>query len=325
MESDPGSAPQLDPQVAAVLAAVASAPGPDLERLSPSEARVLYRARLRNVAGQPPQLWKVSDRLIAGPSGELGLRIYQPGSDARPVLVYFHGGGWSFGDLDSHDHICRALTAYSDCVLVSVGYRLAPEHKFPAAVEDAIAATSWVAQNAKLIGADPSRVAVGGDSAGANLAAVVALHARDTGAPQLCFQLLIYPAVDMTMASHSHAQFGAGYRLTRPLMIWSCTNYLRDGRDLIDPRASPLFASSHSGLPPALIVTAQFDPLRDEGRRYAQVLAGSATPVVYRCEDGMIHGFVGFTAVIDRASAALRHMGASLREAMAADRGSSPR
>jgi acetyl esterase len=310
---------RLDPQIAAVLAAAASSGAAELHHLSPSEARVQYRDRLRAVAGRAPALWKVSDRSIPGPGGELTLRLYQPRASARPVLMFFHGGGWSFGDLDSHDHVCRWLCVYSDCVVAAVDYRLGPEHKFPAAVEDAIAATKWVAENGEIIGADASRIAVGGDSAGGDLAAVVALHARDTGAPVLRFQLLIYPAVDMTMSSPSHAEFGDGYRLTRPLMVWSCVNYLRDGRDMLDPRASPLFAKDHSRLPPALIVTAEFDPLRDEGKRYAEALAASGTPVIHRCEEGMIHGFVGFTGIVDRAGSALRHMGTSLSEALAPD------
>ncbi len=308
---------RLDPQIAAVLAAAASSGAVELHHLSPPEARVQYRDLLRAVAGRTPALWRVFDRSIPGPDDELTLRLYQPCAGPRPALVFFHGGGWSFGDLDSHDHVCRWLCLYSGCVVAAVDYRLAPEYKFPAAIEDAIAATTWVAENAETIGADTSRIAVGGDSAGGNLASVVALHARDSGAPALRFQLLIYPAVDMTMSSPSHAAFGDGFRLTRPLMVWSCANYLRDGRDLLDSRASPLFATDHSRLPPALIVTAQFDPLHDEGKRYAETLAASGTPVIHRCEEGMIHGFVGFTGIVERASSALHYMGTSLQEALA--------
>jgi len=307
---------RLDPQIAAVLAAAARSGAVELYHMSSLEARTQYRDRLRAFAGRAPALWKVSDRSIPGPGGELTLRLYQPRASVRPVLMFFHGGGWSFGDLDSHDHVCRWLCLYSNCVVAAVDYRLGPEHKFPAAVEDAIAATKWVAENGEAIGADASRIAVGGDSAGANLAAVVALHARDTGTPALRFQLLIYPAVDMTMSSPSHAEFGDGYRLTRSLMVWSCVNYLRNGGDLLDPRASPLFATDHSRLPAALILTAEFDPLRDEGKRYAEALSKSGTPVIHRSEEGMIHGFVGFTGIVDRARSALHQMGISLHDAL---------
>lgn len=307
---------RLDPQVAAALTAASASGAPELYQLPPPEARREYRKRLQSLAGRAPEVWRVRDRSIAGPGGELALRFYQPCAEPRPALIYFHGGGWSFGDLDSHDHVCRWLCTHARCFVAAVDYRLAPEHKFPAAVEDAIAATKWIAENAEAVGADASRLAVGGDSAGGTLAAVVALNARDAGTPHLCFQLLIYPAVDMTMSSPSHALLGEGYRLTRPLMVWSCTNYLRDGRDLLDPRVSPLFATDHSRLPSALIITAEFDPLRDEGERYAQTLTRSGTAVIHRREAGLIHGFVGFTGVVDRAASALSEMGSSLREAL---------
>ena len=306
----------LDPEVAAVLAAAVANGAPELYRLSPAEARARYLLGMSAVMGPAPHVWRVGDTVIPGPGGELTLRLYRPRDGLLPALVFFHGGGWSFGGLDTHDRLCRWLCRLSGCLVAAVDYRLAPEHKFPAAVEDAVAATRWVAQHASAIGVDPARLAVGGDSAGANLAAVVALNARDAGAPAVRFQLLIYPAVDMTMSSPSHAHFGDGYRLTRPQMVWSCANYLRDGGDLLDPRASPLFAEDHSRLPPALIVTAEFDPLRDEGQRYAAALTNRGSAVTYHCEKGMIHGFVGMTGAVGRARTVLSRMATSLRVAL---------
>lgn len=200
--------------------------------------------------------------------------------------------------------------------MASVDYHLAPEHKFPSAVNDAIAATHWAQENALELGADPAKIVLAGDSAGANLAAVAALSARDEGRPELLCQLLIYPATDMTTAYPSHTSFGLGYRLTRPLMIWSSANYLRDGRDILDPRASPLWADDHSGLPPAIIITAGFDPLRDEGAAYAEKLRAAGVAVQYRCFDTLIHGFVTQTGAIAAAKMALDEITLMLKIAM---------
>ncbi len=197
-------------------------------------------------------------------------------------------------------------------MVISVDYRLAPEHKFPAAVDDALAVTQWIASNSATVGADGSRLAVGGDSAGGNLAAVTALLARDLGGPDLVFQLLLYPATDMTMDHESHTTFATGYRLTRPVMAWSLTNYLRDGTDMVDPRASPILAEDHSNLPPAWVMTAGFDPLRDEGKAYADTLSAAGVDVEYRCYDGMIHGFLGMTGAVDVAREALADAGQAL-------------
>ncbi len=199
--------------------------------------------------------------------------------------------------------------------MMAVDYRLGPEHKFPAAIEDAAAAVRWAAANARDLGADLLRLAVGGDSAGGNLAAVAALDAQGHGGPDICFQLLIYPATDMTASFPSHAAFGAGYRLTRPLIAWSLVNYLRDGRDMLDPRASPLFADDFSGLPPAFILTAGFDPLRDEGKAYADKLAHAGVTVRYQCYETMIHGFIGMTGVLDGAGNALGDAASALSAA----------
>jgi acetyl esterase len=233
------------------------------------------------------------------------------------VLVYFHGGGWTFGDLDTHDVVCRELANLARSALASVDYRLAPEHKFPAAVEDAVAATRWVAREATALALDPRRIAVGGDSAGGNLAAVVALVARDEGGPSLVMQVLIYPATDMAADTPSHAEFADGYVLTREAILWSRANYLRSPDDVADWRASPLRARDHTRLPPASIVTCGFDPLRDEGRAYADRLQAAGVPVTYECFEGMVHGFVTMGGAIAAAHHALYRCAQALRQAFA--------
>jgi acetyl esterase len=217
-----------------------------------------------------------------------------------PGLVYFHGGGWTIGDLDTHDGLCRQLANGARCEVFSVEYRLAPESPFPAAVDDCIAATEFVSKHSK-----SGRIAVGGDSAGGNLAAVVALHARDAGGPQLCFQLLIYPATDQNMETESLERNGRDYLLTRPLMERFRANYLPHAADYADWRASPALAKSHAGLPPAYVLTAGFDPLLDEGREYAERLARAGVEVAYRDYPDMIHGFILMSGVVDTATHAV--------------------
>ena len=233
-----------------------------------------------------------------------------------PGLVYFHGGGWVIGDLDTHDVLCRQLTAEAGITVASVDYRLAPEHKFPAAVDDAWEATRWVASVADLLGIDARRLAVGGDSAGGNLAAVVALLARDAGAPAIAFQALLYPVTDLSAESRSYNDFADGYMLTRDSMRWFAAQYLAGKDEAMDWRASPLRAATLSGLPPALIVTAGFDPLRDEGEAYARRLRDAGVRVDYACYGGMLHGFVGMGRLLDSGNRAVSHIAASLREAL---------
>jgi len=298
----------LHPHLTALLQQAVENNAPELCTFPIEKARRLYQVNAATLAGKPPTIRKTADKTISGEDGDLPLRIYWPDKcqeSGLPVLVYFHGGGWCLGNIDSYDHICRWLTANSGCVVVSVNYRMGPEHKFPAAVEDAILATQWVADNAADIGADAQRIGVGGDSAGANLAAVVALTMRDKQSVSIKAQLLIYPATDMRMSAESHQTHGEGYRLTRSMMIWSVVNYLRDGSDVFDFRASPLLASDHANLPPAMVLTAGFDPLRDEGEAYANKLRDSGVPVEYVCYADMIHGFIGMTDVVDTATEAL--------------------
>ena len=298
----------LDPQISSLLGLVAKSGSPELYTLSPEQARELYSLNVKKLAGESPIIRGSIDKIIDCHKSELPIRIYRPDVEHNmklPVVVFFHGGGWSFGSVDSHDHICRWLTAKSECIFVSVDYRMGPEHKFPAAVEDALMATQWVIDRASDFGADNERIAIAGDSAGANLATVVSLIMRDKNISSIRAQLLIYPATDMTMSFPSHRLFGEGYRLTRPLMVWCLANYLKDGRDMFDFRASPLFANDHSRLPPALIMTAGYDPLRDEGEAYANKLLNSGVPVEYICYEGMIHGFIGMLGLVDVAKSAI--------------------
>ena len=229
--------------------------------------------------------------------------------------MFFHGGGWVVGDIATHDTVCRHLANRADCAVVSVDYRLAPEHKFPAAVEDCVAATGWVAENAAALGVDPARLAVGGDSAGGNLAAVVCLMARDGGAPRIAHQLLIYPATDAAMRHASVTRFAEGYVLTRSTMRWFYDQYLRSPDDAADWRVSPLAAADLSGLPPAYVLTAGYDPLCDEGDEYAARLAAAGVAVEHRRFPGQIHGFVTNGKIIRAADPALDEAAAALKKA----------
>ncbi len=309
---------QLDPQAKAVLERVARANLPAYPQLGAAGARQLYRETRGALAAPPRELASVEDLHAPGASGDLRVRVYRP-PDAGPLpgLVYFHGGGWTIGDLDTHDVVCRELALHGRCAVVSVDYRLAPEHKFPAAVDDAVAATRWVAREAGGLGIDARRIAVGGDSAGGNLAAVVALVARDEGGPPLAMQTLIYPATDMAADTPSHLRYAAGHLLTRDAILWFRGNYLRDAADEADWRASPLKAADLSRLPPAYVITAGFDPLVDEGRAYAERLQAAGVPVTYECFEGMIHGFVTMGGVIAAAHHALARCAQGLRLAFA--------
>jgi acetyl esterase len=300
----------VHPQVAALLEAAARSPLPTLDKVSAFVARRLYRERCEKVMPKAPE---AQTRLLLTPGG-VPIRVYRPAGVAKtevlPALVYFHGGGWTIGDLDTHDVLCRQLANGANCEVFSVEYRLAPESPFPAAVDDCIAATEFVSKNSR-----SDRIAVGGDSAGGNLAAVVALHARDAGGPALCFQLLIYPATDQNMQTESLARNGRDYLLTVPLMERFRANYLPRPADYADWRASPALAKSHAGLPPALVLTAGFDPLLDEGRQYAELLARAGVDVAYRDYPDMIHGFIVMGGVLDTANAAVADCCAALRRA----------
>lgn len=308
----------LDPQVQTYLEQMAALNGPPLHTLEPEMIRQMISMQTNAAlsAGEPETVAGIENRLIPGPESDLPVRIYTPQGDGPfPALVFFHGGGWVICNLDTHDALCRSLTNEAGCVVVSVDYRLAPEHKFPAAPHDCYAATQWVATHGAELNVDPTHIAVGGDSAGGNLAAVVAQMARDQGGPALDFQLLIYPATNFLAETHSKKENGDGYMLTRDDMGWFSNHYLNDENDRVNPLASPALAAHLNGLPPALIVTAEYDPLRDEGEAYGQQLVKAGVPATVSCYDGMIHGFMSMGPIFDRGNQAVKESAAALRAA----------
>ncbi|MGG1678398.1 alpha/beta hydrolase fold domain-containing protein [Neobacillus sp. NRS-1170] len=304
----------IDPQAWFILKQLESAGAPPLELLTPDQARLAADFRL--LAGAPEEVAKVENRTIPVPGGEIPVRIYTPaGEGPFPALVYYHGGGWVIGNLDTVEVPCRMLANRAGCVVVSVDYRLAPEHKFPTAAEDSYAAVKWVAQYAASIQVDPERIAVGGDSAGGNLAAVVSLMARDQGGPSLAYQMLIYPVTNHSYDTKSYQENADGYFLTKNTMVWFWNHYLRDEHDGKNPYASPLLAEDLSGLPPALVITAGFDPLRDEGEAYAQRLKAAGVSVEETRYDGMIHGFFWMPGVLVQGNAAINQAANALKHA----------
>jgi acetyl esterase len=306
----------LDPDAEILLEMVRAANRPAFETVGAAEARLLFNAGRKVLAPDPMPVAELRELAIPGPGGPIPARLYRAAaSSILPVLVFFHGGGWVVGDIESHDTVCRHLANRAGCAVVSVDYRLAPEHKFPAAVEDCFAATAWVAGNAAALGVDPGRLAVGGDSAGGNLAAVVSLLARDHGGPRITSQLLIYPATDAAMRHESIARFAEGYVLTRSTMRWFYQQYLRAPEDVADWQASPLAAPDLGSLPAAFVLTAGYDPLCDEGDAYAARLAASGVAVTHRRFPGQVHGFAMNGKIIRAAETALDEAAAALRAA----------
>jgi acetyl esterase len=305
----------LDPQAKALLDQMAEANAPPIEQLSPEQAREMFLA-MRDLAGPPETVAGVENRTVPGPAGDIPVRVYTPeGSGPFPVLVWFHGGGWVIGDLETADVPARSLTNRAGCVTVSVDYRLAPEHRFPAAPEDCYAVTRYVEENAAQFNAGPGRIAVGGDSAGGNLAAVVAQMARDRGGPPLVFQLLVYPVTSFDFGTASYRDNAEGYALTRASMEWFWSHYVADEVEARRPLASPLRADTLAGLPPAFVITAEFDPLRDEGEAYAARLREEGVRTDHRRYDGMIHGFFQMGGVLDQGRQALDDAAAAVRTA----------
>ena len=309
----------LDPQAANVIDLVVRSGRPPYHQLTPKEARQMFRETRPASTPPAPQIGAVRDLLAEGVQA-IPLRVYRPAgvADSRrlPVLVYFHGGGWVIGDLETHDVLCRQLTAEAGVSVIAVDYRVAPEHKFPAAVDDAWAATRWIAAHAADLGVDADRLAVGGDSAGGNLAAVVALLARDAGGPRIGLQILLYPVTDLASESQSYADLADGYMLTRDSMRWFRAQYLAKAEDAADWRVSPLRAPSLAGLPPALVLTAGYDPLRDEGEAYARRLREAGVSVDAVSFGGMIHGFLPMGRLIDTAFRGIGLIAGSLRQAL---------
>ena len=297
---------------------------PPLNEMSPEDARAAAEGFVA-LGGPGDDVAEETNRSIPGPHGEIPIRIYRPNvsadsadrADALPCLIYFHGGGWVLGTLDSTNAICRAVANRAGCVVVSVDYRLSPEYKFPIPLDDCYAATQWVVANAKDIGIDGTRVAVGGDSAGGNLATAVALRARDEGGPALRMQLLVYPVTDHDFSTPSYDVNGDGYLLTKDMMKWFWDHYLTGASDGKHHLASPLRAKDLSGLPPALVITAEYDPLRDEGEAYATALTAAGVSVTHTLYPGQIHAFWQMLAVFEAASTAADQAADELRKAFA--------
>ncbi|HEV8378129.1 MAG TPA: alpha/beta hydrolase [Tepidisphaeraceae bacterium] len=310
----------LDPQIEFVIGLVKKANAPELWQLTPDQAREQYLLRVAKLSVKEP-IFRTEDRRIPGPGSHIPVRIYAPRAikpgEKLPVLLWFHGGGFVIGSLDTHDSVCRMLANQSDCIVVSVDYRLAPEYKFPAAVEDCEAVLKWVALHAVEFGANPQAIAVGGDSAGANLATVVAILARGAGHPKLVFQLLIYPCAAPEPETPSHYKFAEGYVLDRKTITWFFKHYQRSRADSNDFRFAPLVADDLANLPSALVLVAGYDPLRDEGVDYAKRLIEAGNRVRLVNYEGMIHGFFLMGGAVDAAKRAVAESAQALREAFA--------
>jgi acetyl esterase len=306
----------LHPQCKAFLDTLAAGGGPPLEQLPVAEARKVPRLMI-DLAGPEEPVAQVDNRTVPGPVQPIPIRIYRPLlAQGLPALVFFHGGGFVICNLDSHDRQCRILANASGCVVIAVDYRLAPEHKFPAAADDAYAATRYVAEHAAEFGIDPGRIAVGGDSAGGNLAAVVALMARDREGPRLKFQLLIYPLTDFEDDSPSMRAYARDHFLAREQLDWFMGHYLASPADARTPYASPAYAEDLRGLPPAMVITAECDPLRDQGEAYARRLQEAGVPVVLKRYEGMIHPFLSLGGIIDAGRTALADSASALQQAV---------
>ena len=309
---------RLDPRLKEILDSLDPSAETPVEEMTPAEARAVWKEEMAAVAGTPLPVKSVRERSVPGLGGPLAVRLYEPedaGAGPLPILVYYHGGGWIRGDLDTHDDVCRYLCHHAGCLVASVAYRLSPEHRFPEPLDDCYAATRWISENAAGLGADPARLAIGGDSAGGNFACGVSLMARDRGGPAIAFQLLIYPVTDLASETESKRLYSSGYLLDS--MPFYIASYIGAEADRTAPLASPLRAPDLSNLPPAFVLTAGFDPLRDEGDAYAARLRAAGVPTGHRCHESMIHGFVSITGLIETAEAGLADSAAALRAALA--------
>ena len=288
---------------------------PSIDKLSPAEARRQYREARAALRPPPPDLPEVRDLNADGKAGPIKLRLYRPAVGVLPAFVFFHGGGWVVGDLDTHDVVCRQIARESGAIVIAVDYRLAPEHRFPAASDDAWSATTWIAAHAGGLGIDPLRIAVGGDSAGGGLAASVALMARDSRNLRLALQALVYPVLDLRAESDSYSKYSQGYLLTRAAMKWYIAQYAPTPEAVNDWHASPLLAPWVHTVAAALIITAEMDPLVDEGESYARRLRGARVPVDYQVVPGMIHGFLTMGGKVDAANRVITTIASALRQA----------
>lgn len=311
----------LDPIMKAFLDQMAAQPGPKMYELAAPDARALFAALMEMAGPKDVPIGKVANTTCPGPGGDIPLRIYTPvaaPADPLPTLLFYHGGGFVIGNLDTHDGLCRLVANEAGVRVISVDYRLAPEHKFPAAVDDALAALHFVEANASDLGVDANRLAVGGDSAGGALAAIAAQHARENGGPQLAFQLLLFPVTQIGGETNSLQEFAEGYFLERAGLDWFFRCYLPDGADTHDRRISPLAAPSLAGLPPAYLMTAECDPLRDEGLDYAHRLRHEGVSVAIVDHAGLVHDFIYLQSVLPQANQALKHASQALKAALTA-------
>ena len=309
----------LDPQAKALLDGMAANPAPKISDLPVEAGREMYRQMAAQLDPVDTPIGRTEDLSFEGPGGTVAVRVYTPvaaGSGALPAIIYFHGGGWVIGDLETHDALCRTLANETGAKVIAVDYRLAPEHPYPAAVEDCYAAVRWVEQQASALGIDANRLAVAGDSAGGNLSAVVCQKALREKGPQLCFQLLIYPVTDAAADTESRRLFGSGYFLETDTMNWFYDKYVPNPGDRTQPDVSPAQAPSLKGLPPALVITAGFDILRDEGAAYARALQAAGVAARHVDYEGMVHGFFNMQGVLDVAKTAVRDAAAALRDAL---------
>ena len=312
----------INPDAAKVVELIIASGRPPYPTIGHVAAREIFVASRAILQPDPSPVAEVRDLAAKGPAGSIPLRLYRgKGMDTKspqPTLIYYHGGGWVLGNLESHDGVCRDIANAAQCTVISVDYRLAPEAKFPAAADDSIAAAQWIHDNAAELGVDRTRLAVGGDSAGGNLSAVVALHARDNGGPKLKLQVLIYPSADMSSVYPSYEEFAEQLPLTRTTMDWFVDLYLRNRtEDAKDWRASPLHAKSLAGLPPAFVITAAMDPLRDEGEEFARALLKAGVPVEVKRFDGQIHGFLTMGRIVKDSAVAIADIATELRKAFA--------
>ena len=306
----------LDTHAKKILDAMAMTGAGSVSDLTPQQMRDAFSRLAKWVDVKDEPVGLVQDGTLPGPGGELRFRIYRPRHAGRwPALVYFHGGGCVFGSIETHDGICRLLAGGSDCAVISIDFRRAPEHPFPAAVDDAYAATTWVVEHAAELGLDPWRIAVGGDSAGGGLAAVVCQMAK-RGGPHLALQELFCPVMDMSSETPSRRTLASGYFLDQATIDWMLRHYCPPAMDLTDPRLSPALATDLTDLPPAQIHTAEFDPLRDEGEAYAKALRRAGVAVRYTCHEGMIHHFYGMAGAIPYARVAMKAAGSAIRSAL---------
>ncbi|MBM86783.1 MAG: hypothetical protein CMQ41_00230 [Gammaproteobacteria bacterium] len=304
----------LDPQAEILLESIKESGARPFNAYSAQEARKIYDQASELVRGTPPEPFSIEEIVIPGSDGPILAWIYKPSADSNlPTLIYYHGGGYTIGSLKSHDCVCRGICVEAQCIVISIDYRLAPEHKYPAAVQDAWDAAKWVVEHAHTLSVDPKNIAIGGDSAGGNLTAVVSLLAKAAKNPRFVFQLLIYPCTDMTCSFESHKKFGEGYRLTNELIDWFYDHYFSQNDDITHWKASPLNAKDFSDLPPAFMISAGYDPLQDENKAYAEKLKNAGVAIKHSHYGGMIHGFLTMPGKIDKAKEGISECASELK------------